>query len=292
MTDTANQKTLVIEQSLRERIKELNCLIGIADIIERSGNSIDSILQGVVNLLPVSWQYPEVACCRIVYKAKEYQSPLFQESSWWQASPIKEDEVMVGSIEVFYIKEMPESDEGPFLLEERQMLDAITKSVSKALERIHLIQELEKELISTKKQNEVLSNDIVALREVQSRLNDSLKSNVEIMLMPLIQQLKSTTDSPRDLVLLLETNLNKLLSPFLSTLSSEFPALTKSELQIIKMIKEGQSTKQIAKIRNVAESTVHRQRESIRKKMGLTHKKIGLKTYFRLVMNDMPQKPF
>ncbi|MDD5557043.1 MAG: LuxR family transcriptional regulator, partial [bacterium] len=44
-------------KDLRERNKELNCLYGISRIVERRG-SIDGILQGIVTLIPASWQYP------------------------------------------------------------------------------------------------------------------------------------------------------------------------------------------------------------------------------------------
>jgi len=38
-----------LEIALRERIKELNCLYGIAKIAERHGDSIDEVLRGLVN---------------------------------------------------------------------------------------------------------------------------------------------------------------------------------------------------------------------------------------------------
>ncbi len=285
MANHIREKTSVIEDSLRERIKELNCLYGIADVIERSGNSVEDILQGAVSLLPASWQYPEITCARMIYKAKTFETPLFRKSDWFQISPLMEGGISVGSIEVYYIKKMPELYEGPFLLEERKMLDAISKSISKALERINLITSLEKDLRSASEENAVLEDNLKKLKKTQSSLVDSMQTNADVLFKPLIQRLKSDTDDNKELVLLLEKNLNKILSPFLFMISNEFPALTKTELQIIKMIKEGQSTRQISTIRGVSESTVHRQREKIRKKIGLTNKKINLTTYLRLVMN-------
>ncbi len=286
MTFESQSEKSVIEHSLRERIKELNGLYGIADIIERSGNSVEKILQGAVNLLPHSWQYPEIACARIVYKSKSFVTILFEESDWLQKSLILEGGGTVGSIEVYYVKEMPELHEGPFLFEERKMLDAITKSIGKALERINLIKALEKKLRLASEENTVLEDNLKKLRKTQSELIDSTQANVNILLTPLLQRLKAGNDDHKELVLLLEKSLKNLLSPFLFMISSEFPSLTKTELQIIKMIKEGRSTRQISLIRGVATSTVHRQREKIRKKIGLTNKKINLTTYIRLVMDE------
>lgn len=43
-----------IERALHERIKELNCLYGLAQLAKESPDSLDSIAQRVVNLLPPS----------------------------------------------------------------------------------------------------------------------------------------------------------------------------------------------------------------------------------------------
>ena len=60
--------------ALRERIKELNCLYGISQLAERHSDSIDDLLQDLVNFLPYSWQYPEITCARIVFKDKIFKS--------------------------------------------------------------------------------------------------------------------------------------------------------------------------------------------------------------------------
>ena len=53
-----------VEIALRERIKELNCLYGISQLAERNFNSLDNILESLVDFLPHSWQYPDVTCSR------------------------------------------------------------------------------------------------------------------------------------------------------------------------------------------------------------------------------------
>ena len=66
-----------LEKQLRERVKELNCLYSLTRLIEENENSIDTILQGAVDLLPSSWQSPEIACARILFKEQTYQSHNF-----------------------------------------------------------------------------------------------------------------------------------------------------------------------------------------------------------------------
>lgn len=279
---TENQsKRTVIEHSLRERVKELNCLYGIADLIERSGNSVDEILRGTVTLLPASWQYPEITYARISYKDKVYTTPLFIESKWSQMSLLVEEGKVVGKIEIFYLKEMPLSDEGPFLIEERRMLEAISKSISKALERIQRITELEDKTRLLEEENRAIKDEIKEMKHFQSEFNASIESNMDSMIIPLVTHLKNESPKKQELFSALEDSLKRITSPYLFSFSKGNKTLTKSELQVAKMIKEGLSTPQIAEIRNVAESTIHKQREKIRMKIGLRNKGIGLITYLR-----------
>ena len=59
------EKCNQVEHDLQERIKELQCLYGIAEVAERPEIRLDELYQEVVNLLPSSYQYPEITCARI-----------------------------------------------------------------------------------------------------------------------------------------------------------------------------------------------------------------------------------
>ena len=61
-----------IEIALQERIKELNCWYGIARLAERNYNSMEGYLKSLVDFLPQSWQYPEVARARIDFQGKTF----------------------------------------------------------------------------------------------------------------------------------------------------------------------------------------------------------------------------
>ena len=57
---------------LRERVKELMCLYGIAKIVEQGSLSLGEILQGIVKLLPPAWLYPDIALARIILDDRTY----------------------------------------------------------------------------------------------------------------------------------------------------------------------------------------------------------------------------
>ena len=113
------------ELSLRERIKELNCLYEVGRAVEKYGERLEELFKAVVKILPPSWLYPEVACARISFEGKRQKSANFKESPWVIAADILAQGRRVGVVEVHYLENKPVLDEGPFLKEERSLIDAV-----------------------------------------------------------------------------------------------------------------------------------------------------------------------
>ncbi len=129
--------------NLGERVKELNCLYGISELIEKE-HTLEELLQGTANIIPPSWQYPEITCAIIFYCGEKYQTENYHETNWRQKSNIYINEKLVGSIMVCYLEERPKKDEGPFLKEERSLLDAITERLGKVAARYQAEEALQK----------------------------------------------------------------------------------------------------------------------------------------------------
>ena len=55
---------------LDERVKELDCLLEISRLVEIRKLTLDEILQGIVDLIPPAWQYPEITCAQIILNGK------------------------------------------------------------------------------------------------------------------------------------------------------------------------------------------------------------------------------
>lgn len=133
-----------LDNSQCKKTKVLNCLTGLVKLIDRHKDSIDKLLQGVIETLSPACQYPEITCCRVTFTDKEYTTPNFKFSKWYLISDILIDGEKVGSIEIYYKKSMPDIDEGPFLNEERLLIDTVAVNIGHALERIHLKHSLQK----------------------------------------------------------------------------------------------------------------------------------------------------
>jgi len=124
-----------IEHQVRERMKELQAFYSLAEITEREGITLDTLYQEFTNILPKSWQYQEIACARIVIGDSDFRTKNFKESAWMQSAPIKVKGLVAGRIDVGYLEEQPEEDEGPFLKEERLLIDAIAERLGRITER-------------------------------------------------------------------------------------------------------------------------------------------------------------
>lgn len=126
----------LLAQQLRERVKELDCLFGVSDIVERAGGSLDLVFSETVELLPKSWEHSEVACARIILGEMDFRSEGYQESPWIQSADIMVHGDKAGTIELAYLQSRPSRDEGPFTRDERRLLNAVAERMGHVVERL------------------------------------------------------------------------------------------------------------------------------------------------------------
>jgi signal transduction histidine kinase len=123
------------QAALRERVKELTCLYSISQVAERQGISLGEIFQGIVELLPPAWQYSEITSGRIILDGRAYTTSGVQEDGQRQTADIVVNGERRGIIEVIYVEKKPELDEGPFLREERNLINAIARQIALIIEQ-------------------------------------------------------------------------------------------------------------------------------------------------------------
>lgn len=121
--------------ALRERVKELTCLYGIGRIAQLSELSLDEALQRVVELLPPAWQFPGIACGRIMLDGRAFTTAGFRDGTHRQAADLTVNGKLRGFIEVVYTEGKTEFAEGPFLAEERSLIDTVAREVALIVER-------------------------------------------------------------------------------------------------------------------------------------------------------------
>ena len=127
-----------ILHDLQERAKELNCLYRVDELLGREDAPVDEVLSEVVRTLPAGWQFPDVCVARIILGQRVYEPPGFQPSAHRMACLLESQGDIAGEIEVYYSEAMPRADEGPFLSEERKLLDAIAERIGHFVSRRRL----------------------------------------------------------------------------------------------------------------------------------------------------------
>lgn len=121
--------------NLQERVKELNCLYLISNIVEDDNNSLQDILQKTVDIIPDAWQYPEITCSRIMVHDMMFETGNFAVTPWCLRQPIVAQGSKIGYLEVWYLEERPIKDEGSFLKEERSLINVLAERLGEIIER-------------------------------------------------------------------------------------------------------------------------------------------------------------
>lgn len=122
-------------EEIGERYKELNLLYKVSRLGSQEDISLETILQKTADLIPSAWYYPEITCARIVIRDKEFKTENFKKTKWRQSADIKVHEERIGTIEVYYLEERPQLDEGPFLKEERDLINGLSRMLGNMIER-------------------------------------------------------------------------------------------------------------------------------------------------------------
>ncbi|MBN1564437.1 MAG: PAS domain S-box protein [Anaerolineae bacterium] len=127
-------------RELNERMRELNCLYTIAKLIETPNAPLAMIYQGIVEVIPTSWQYPDITSARLTIRDHEqehtYTTANFRPTEWLLSQDISAFGEVVGTLEIHYLEERAHADEGPFLIEERYLLKAIAARLGTHIERM------------------------------------------------------------------------------------------------------------------------------------------------------------
>jgi len=173
------------KHNLADRVKELRCLYGIATIAEKSEITLDELYQEVANLLPSSWQYPEICCARITTEDKEFRTANYRDAKWRLCSDIKIGGVKAGAVEVNYLEKRPKLDEGPFSRDERRLIDAVAAQMGRITERKRAEEELVRLSSAVR-----MSTDSIVISDLDGKIIDVNEATLKMY----------GTDDKRDLI--------------------------------------------------------------------------------------------
>ncbi len=87
----------------------------------------------------------------------------------------------MGNISIVYLEERPSADEGPFLKEERKLLQAIAQRIGEIFVRINAQQELKENNRQLLLERKALQETNAALKAVLSNIEDEKKAFMKIL---------------------------------------------------------------------------------------------------------------
>jgi len=149
-----------------------------------------------------------------------------------------------------------------------------------------MAEELKSKTQALEEMNAALRVLLKQREEDKADLEKRILASVKELVIPHLRELKKSLTGQKDLTRLqiLESNLQGIMSPFAQKLSLKFLNLTQKEIQVANLIKEGKTTKEIARFMDLSKFAIDTHRAHLRSKLGLTNKKANLRTYLSSIM--------
>lgn len=114
---------------LNERIKELTTLYKVSRILYGERKPIQITLDEIASILPNAWQHQDVAAARITWNGAKFDTPNFSKGAHSQTAKFVSPDGVEGTIEVVYLEPRPADFEGPFMVEERHLINMVAEMI-------------------------------------------------------------------------------------------------------------------------------------------------------------------
>jgi PAS domain S-box-containing protein len=133
--DRAQRTQRRLVHDLGERVKELTALHATGRLLNEPASPVEALAR-IVELLPAAWQYPEITSARITTEDIDVRSDLFELTPWVQRADFTTSSGRTGAIEIVYREARPNAAEGPFLAEERSLIESLSGMLRAYFERV------------------------------------------------------------------------------------------------------------------------------------------------------------
>lgn len=124
-----------VGQALRERVKELSCLYRLARVEASPESPLEERFNDIVATVSAAWLHSEDARVRIEFDGQIYGDNDFPDHRPTMTSSIVVEGAPRGKIAVAYAGDHPAMDEGPFLAEERSLIDTLAREMGRIAAR-------------------------------------------------------------------------------------------------------------------------------------------------------------
>ena len=124
--------------------------------------------------------------------------------------------------------------------------------------------------------------------EASEQIENKTIRNLDQLVMPYLNELAMRVANKNDetLINIIKANLEQITSSFTRKLSTQFRNLSPREIQVVNLIQQGLSTKEMASLLNISPYTVETYRAGIRTKCGIKNKKVNLTAFLQSFKNN------
>jgi PAS domain S-box-containing protein len=142
--------------------------------------------------------------------------------------------------------------------------------------------QLDREHQSLEDKNAALREVFAHIEDEKTEFRESLVAELAGAVSPALAQLRQKASGPlRREIESVENGLKRIIATHVDPFRTRYANLSAREAQVCDMIVSGLSSKEISEQLNLSPLTVHKHRESIRKKLGLQGKDVNLSTFLR-----------
>jgi PAS domain S-box-containing protein len=151
---------------------------------------------------------------------------------------------------------------------------AVSTDITRLKQAEQALKEREREL-NTKttelsEANAALKTLLKVRDESIREIREDIVSSVEHTIMPHLRKLeKGLAEEQKGYLKIIKSNLDRLVSPLAGNSASKFEDLTPAEMKVAGLVRDGNTSEQIASELNVSRKTVEFHRHNIRKKLGV-----------------------
>ena len=170
-----DEKLKILAAQYIERLKEQKLLLDSTRILGDTSLSLEDAIRRVLRDIPDAFQYPEICEASFEYTTVQEKTGKFKKTPWSLSVEMTASDGHPCVLEVVYLEEKPVMDEGPFLKEERALIDALGDIILVAVNRAILMHDINRQAhesrLLQRKEEFIIQNAPVPIFEINQDLS-------------------------------------------------------------------------------------------------------------------------
>ncbi len=173
----------------------------------------------------------------------------------------------------------------PIIINGKECLLGMFRDITERKRNEEALKEREEELSAKSRNLEEMNAALKVLlkqrEEDRMQIEENVLINVKMSIFPYVEKLKkgALTKHQKNCLKMIEKQMKEIVAPFLRAISQSSFNLTPQELRVADLVKNGNTTKEIAGMLRISMKTVDYHRDNLRRKLGIKNNKTNLRSF-------------